>query len=59
MKPEQFMSVDSLNIPRKGSNAHLASFVLCNFMLGVLLAALTLAVGATSLGNVDLCITVF
>ena len=34
--------------------AHFPRFVLCNFVLGVLLTALTLAVGAASLGNVDL-----
>ena len=39
---------------REASNSYLAGFVLCDFMLGMLLAALALAVGATSLGNVDL-----
>ena len=34
--------------------SHLARLVLGDFVLGVLLAVLALAVGATSLGNVDL-----
>lgn len=36
------------------ADAHFAGFVLCDFVLGVLFAILALAVGAASLGNVDL-----
>ena len=35
-------------------NAHFAGFVLCDFVLRMLFAALTLAIGAAGLGNVDL-----
>jgi len=40
------------------ADAYFAGFVLRNFVLGVLLASFALAVGATSLGNVDLYIAV-
>jgi len=35
-------------------SANLAGFVLCDFVLGVLLAVLALAISAPGLGNVDL-----
>lgn len=36
-----------------GRGTHLAGFVLCDFMLGVLLAVFALAVGAARFGDVD------
>jgi hypothetical protein len=39
------------------ADAHFAGFVLCDFVLGVLFATLALAIGAASLGNVDLFVS--
>ena len=53
MKPE-IVSIYFLGDPYFGGVPYLASLVLCNFVLCVFLAIPALAIGASSLRNVDL-----